>query len=92
MQQPKCSIIDLNGFIMTNVKVLLLLVSKQNCGIGTVFEIVPGMTSLPNLLCCIPGHTDRHSIYTASFVKTTLAPPSKRLGCHEAETNFPSAY
>ena len=29
---------------------------------------------------------------TASCVKTTLALPTKKLGCHEIETNISSAY
>ena len=39
-----------------------------------------------------PSHTDRHFVYTASCVKTTLAPPTKKLGCQEIETNISSFY
>ena len=39
-----------------------------------------------------PSHTDRHFVSTASCVKTTLALPTKELGCHEIETNISSAY
>ena len=50
------------------------------------------MASLSNSLRRRPGHTDRHFMYTASCVETTLAPPTEKLGCHETETDFSSAY
>ena len=42
--------------------------------------------------CARLSHTDRHFFSTASCVKTTLALSTKTLGCHEIETNIPSAY
>ena len=50
---------------------------------------VPGMT---HLLRRRSNHTDRHFVSTASCVKTTLALSTKKLGCHEIETNISSAY
>ena len=44
------------------------------------------------IYCARPSHTDRHFVSTASCVKTTLALPTKKLGCHEIETNILSAY
>ena len=39
-----------------------------------------------------PSHTDHHIVSTASCVKTTLALPTKKLACHEIETNISSTY
>ena len=36
-------------------------------------------------------NTDRHFVSTASCVKTTLALPTKKLGCNEIETNISGA-
>ena len=47
---------------------------------------------LTHLLRRRSSHTDRHFVSTASCVKTTLALPTKKLGCHEIETNISSAY
>ena len=59
---------------------------------GFSTAIIPGMTWLPNSLRGRPGHTDRHFISTASFVKTTLDDvlPTEKLGCHETETYISS--
>ena len=40
----------------------------------------------------LPSHTDRHFVSTASWVKTKLALPTKKLRCQEIETNISSAY
>ena len=54
---------------------------------------VPGMTGPPQLISCArPSHTDRHFVSKASCVKTTLAPPTEKLGFHEIDTNISSAY
>ena len=37
-------------------------------------------------------YTDRHFVYTASCVNTTLALPTKKLGCQEIETIISSAF
>ena len=47
---------------------------------------------LTHLLRHRPSHTDRHFVSTASFGKTTLALPTKKLGCYEIETNISSAF
>ena len=39
-----------------------------------------------------PGHSDRHFIYTASGVKTTLTAPTEKHGCHEIEASISKAY
>ena len=50
------------------------------------------MTGPPNSFAARPSRTDYHFVSTASCVKTTLALPTKKLGCHETETNISSAY
>ena len=54
------------------------------------WNVIPGMTGPPN--CARPSHTDHHFVSTASCVKTTHAPPTEKLGCHEIDTNISSAY
>ena len=44
---------------------------------------VPGITGLPNSFRSRPGHIDRHFIYTAICVKTTLAQPTEKLECQK---------
>ena len=44
------------------------------------------------IYCARPSHTDHHFVHTASCVKTTLALPTKKLGCQEIGTNISSAY
>ena len=60
---------------------------------GTGVDL-PGMTGLSNSFTARGPvtPTDRHFVSTASYVKTTLALPTKKLGCHEMETNISSAY
>ena len=43
------------------------------------------------IYCARPSHTDHHFVYTATCVRTTLALPTKKLGCQEIGTNISSA-
>ena len=68
------------------------------CPVPAVFRL-PGMTGPPNsftargpVTLTVILFTQPAVVYTASCVKTTLALPTKKLGCQEIETNISSAY
>ena len=78
---------------------LLTFKSKMAAGLTPAWKTIispvlantlPGMTGL--IYCARPSYTDRHFVSTASCVKMTLALPTKKLGCHEMETNISNAY
>ena len=59
------------------------------CQVVYTHRLLPGMTdTLTHSLRRKAGHPDRHFNYTASCVRTTLAPPTETLGCHKIQTNI----
>ena len=88
-------ILPLNGQFPQLSNTLFLLHHKNvtKDEVGRLQSGLPGITGPPtHLLRLRLSHTDRHFVSTASCVKMTPALPSKKLGCHEIETNISSAY
>ena len=56
------------------------------------YVYVPGMTGPTNSFAARGPVTLTAIVSTASCVKTTHALPTKKLGCHEIETNISNAY
>ena len=69
----------------------IILIGASNINFGQMLCVtLPGMTGLPNSFAA--RGPVRHFVSTASCVKMTPALPTKKLGCHEIETNISSAY
>ena len=55
---------------------------------NAVFSIITQHDLVALLTRDRPGHSDRHFIYTAGCIKTTLAPPTETLRFHETKSAY----